>query len=109
MFCVRICAGEGVVYPDLDVSGIVMPGFLENYLGRATGVGGQLDHTINIFPNLYISSWEWVSRRQSASPSKAPRLLSLLSSQSIQSPLLSLREQHSAARALLFLLPSYVS
>ena len=31
MFCVRMYAWENVVYPDLDVSGIVMPGFLENY------------------------------------------------------------------------------
>lgn len=58
-----VCAWEDVVYPDLDVSGIVMPGFLESYPGRATIVGGQLDHTTNIFPTTYIPPWEWVSRR----------------------------------------------
>ena len=92
-----MCAWEVVVSPDLDISVVVMPGFLENYLRRATFFGGQLDHTIDISPNLYISSWEWVSRRQNASSTKAPRQLSPLSRQRIQSSPLSLSEQHCAA------------
>lgn len=75
IFCVRICAREDAVYPDLDDSVVVMPGFLENYLGKATIFGDQLDHTIGTFRILYISSWEWVSRRQSASSSKVPKQL----------------------------------